>query len=216
METSQIGDSTKPFMPDEEIAYLTEVYRDAKVILEYGSGGTTRIAASLPGKFTMSVESDQKWALKLQQEIDASNPASPAIIYHTEIGPVGPWGRPLSSESWRTFFRYPLDVWEEPFFRHPDTVLIDGRLRNACLAMIMLRCTQPMTVLFDDYGVRPLYKEVEMIVRPSKLVGRLAHFDIEPGMTSKSQLSFLIKQFAAGSLHDGQGEGFYHQTTLPW
>lgn len=212
----KLGDSTKPFMPDEEIAYLTEMYREARVILEYGAGGSTRIAASLPGKFTISVESDPNWARALQQEIDASNPASPAIIHHTDIGPVGRWGRPLSSESWRHFFRYPLDIWEEPFFRHPDTILIDGRLRNACMAMVLLRCTQPVRVLFDDYGVRPLYQKIEQIVRPSNQVGRLARFDIEPGMTTKSQLSFLTKQFAAGSLYDGQGEAFYHKATPPW
>jgi hypothetical protein len=215
MDISQIGDSTKPFMPDEEVAYLEKTYQDASVILEYGSGGTTRIAASLPGKFTMSVESDPEWARTLQQEIDAAKPASPAVIYYSDIGPVGPWGRPLNSESWRHFFRYPLDIWDEPFFRHPDTILIDGRLRNACMAMILLRCTQPVTVLFDDYGVRPLYQEIEKIVRPSILVGRLARFDITPDMTTKNQLSFLTKQFAAGSLYDDQGEEFYHKAP-PW
>ncbi|UWQ39547.1 hypothetical protein K3552_19745 (plasmid) [Leisingera aquaemixtae] len=215
MHPDQIGDSTKPFMPDEEIAYLTEVYRDAKVILEYGSGGTTRIAASLPGKFTMSVESDQKWALKLQQEIDASNPASPAIIYHTDIGPVGPWGRPVSIDSWRHFFRYPLDIWEKTFFRHPDTILIDGRMRTACLAMVMLRCTQPVTVLFDDYGVRPMYHEVEKLIRPTEIRGRLARFEVKPDMIEKPQLSFAVKQFAMASI-DGEGEAFYRRKARPW
>ncbi len=213
MET---GNSNKPFMPENETRYLTEIYKEARVILEYGSGGTTRIAASQPGKFTMSVETDRKWALDLQQEIDASKPASPVIVYHTDIGPTGPWGRPLNTESWRLFFRYPLDVWEESFFRHPDTILIDGRLRNACMAMILLRCTEPVTVLFDDYGVRPLYQRIEKIIRPSKMVGRLAHFDIKPNMTTKCQISYLIKQFAAGSLYDGQGEEFYHNSSPPW
>ncbi|MEN8741995.1 MAG: hypothetical protein ABF308_19790 [Phaeobacter gallaeciensis] len=208
--------STMPFMPEKETAYLREAYQEARVILEYGAGGSTRIAASLPEKFTMSVESDPNWARTLQQEIDASDPASPAVVYYSDIGLVGPWGRPLNPESWRHFFRYPLDIWEEPFFRHPDTILIDGRLRNACMAMVLLRCTQPVTVLFDDYGVRPLYQEIEQIIRPSKLVGRLARFDVAPDMTTKSQLSFLTKQFAAGSFHNSQGEAFYHTTPPPW
>ena len=123
--------------------------------------------------------------------------------------------RPVSELSWRHFFRYPLDIWEEPFFRHPDTVLIDGRMRTACLAMIMLRCTSPVTVLFDDYGVRPFYQEIEKVVKPVKMVGRLAQFEIEPDMVDKSQLSFLLKQFAMASVHGG-GEEFYSQDTLPW
>lgn len=215
MDLSQIGDSSKPFMPDDEIVYLTEMYKTARVILEYGSGGTTRIAASQPGKFIMSVESDAGWAYQLQQEIDASNPASPAIIYHSDIGTTGPWGRPVSELSWRHFFRYPLDIWEEPFFRHPDLVLIDGRMRTACLAMIMLRCTAPVTVLFDDYGVRPLYQEIESIIKPVKMVGRLAQFEIEPDTVRKDQLAFLLKQFATASVH-GPGEAFYHKKNHPW
>lgn len=215
VDTSQLSDNGKPFMPNAETDYLTEIYKQADTILEYGSGGTTRIAASLPGKYTISVESDKKWAASLQHEINTSNPASQVIVYHADIGTTGPWGRPLATQSWRKFFRYPLDVWEEPFFRHPDTVLIDGRLRNACMAMVLLRCTRPVTVLFDDYGIRPLYQEIERIIRPTKLVGRMAQFDVEPDMTSKEQLAFLIKQFAGGSFHDGQAESLY-KGPPPW
>ncbi len=202
-------------MPNPEIAYLREVYQQARVILEYGAGGTTRIAASLPGKFIISVESDSKWAHQLQQEIDSENPASPVVIYPVDIGPTSLWGRPVDTNSWRHFFRYPLDVWEEPFFRHPDTILIDGRMRTACLAMTMLRCTRPVKVLFDDYGVRPLYQAIEKVIKPTKMVGRLAQFDIEPNMVSKSNIPTLIKQFAFVSIHGG-GEEFYHEETLPW
>ncbi|MFW8595914.1 hypothetical protein [Cribrihabitans neustonicus] len=215
VDTSQLSDDGMPFMPNAETEYLTEMYKQAETILEYGSGGTTRIAASLPGKYTISVESDKKWAASLQHEINASKPASRVIVYHADIGPTGPWGRPLETRSWRKFFRYPLDVWEEPFFRHPDTVLIDGRLRNACMAMVLLRCTQPVTVLFDDYCVRPLYQEIERIISPTKLVGRMARFDVEPNMTSKKELSFLIKQFAGGTFHDGQAEALY-KGPPPW
>ncbi|MCA0858897.1 hypothetical protein [Phaeobacter italicus] len=215
MNTSTDGVSSAPYMPKAEISFLTSVYQKAQVILEYGSGGTTRIAASLPGKFTMSVESDQKWALDLQQEIDASNPASPVIVYHADIGPTGLWGRPVSMGSWRHFFRYPLDIWEEPFFRHPDTILIDGRMRTACLAMVMLRCTQPVTVLFDDYGVRPMYHEVEKLIRPTEIRGRLARFEVKPDMIEKPQLSFAVKQFAMASI-DGEGEAFYRKKARPW
>lgn len=202
-------------MPKIEVSFLTSIYERARVILEYGSGGTTRIAAGLPGKFIMSVESDRKWAMDLQQEIDASNPASPVTVYHADIGPTGLWGRPISPDSWRHFFRYPLDIWEEPFFRHPDTILIDGRMRTACLAMIMLRCTQPVTVLFDDYGVRPMYHEIETLIRPADTVGRLARFEVQPDIIDKSQLSFAVKQFAMASI-DGEGEAFYRRKTRPW
>ncbi|EPX78549.1 hypothetical protein thalar_02341 [Litoreibacter arenae DSM 19593] len=36
--------------------------------MEYGSGGTTRLAAQMPGKLIFSVESDLMWALDLQAD----------------------------------------------------------------------------------------------------------------------------------------------------
>ncbi|MBC7154332.1 MAG: hypothetical protein H5U19_06945 [Rhodobacteraceae bacterium] len=204
-------------MPEEEAAHVARVYAGAgaRVILEYGSGGTTRIAAGLPGKFVISVESDPDWARNLQAEIDGSGPASSVVVYHCDIGPVGGWGRPRGAAAWRRFNRYPLEVWEQPFFRPPDVVLIDGRLRAACLATVMLLTKKPVTVLFDDYGVRPLYHQVERLVRPERMIGRLAEFHVKPDMVRREDLGFVIGLFSAGSL-DGIRESDYAASTPPW
>ena len=195
-------------MSVDEAAFLTETYRDARVILEYGSGGSTRVASQMPGKLIITVESDLQWALDLEKEIQASNPVSRVIFYPVDIGEVGPWGRPLSEKEWRKFHRYPLAIWDEPFFRHPDVVLIDGRMRVACLATVMMRIERPVTVLFDDYGVRNLYHAIERLVKPKQLIGTLAHFELEPDMVRKEDIGFLISQFSVGSIH-GTSEKFY-------
>lgn len=62
----------------------------ARVILEYGSGGSTVLAAGMPEKLVFSVESDRDWAIRLQHEI---RPATcrhqrPSII-STSPQPVG-------------------------------------------------------------------------------------------------------------------------------
>lgn len=213
MAHGKISAPSLPYMSAEETAFLTEMYRTPRVILEYGSGGSTRIASQMPGKLIFSVESDLKWALKQQAEIDASNPASSVLVYPVDIGPVGPWGRPLSEENWRKFQRYPTAIWDEPFFRHPDLILIDGRMRCACLVTAMMLIEKPVTVLFDDYGARDLYQKIEQLIKPKQIIGTLGHFELEPDQLQKKDLSFAISQFFIGSIH-GTGEAFYNDDNL--
>lgn len=167
-------------LPPAEAAHLTEHYKAARIILEYGSGGSTVLGARLPGKLVFSVESDRDWAIDLQEKIDRANLASPAIVYPVDIGPTGAWGRPVDESSWRQFHRYPTAIWSEPFFRHPDLILIDGRFRPACFVNACLRIKQPVTVLFDDYVNRKAYHVVERLVKPVARIGRMAEFRLSP------------------------------------
>lgn len=195
-------------MPEAEAAHIVETYRKARVILEYGSGDSTRRAAELGERLVISVESDPVWARNLRDEIEAADPLATVVIHYTDIGPTGPWGRPLNDRAWRNFHNYPNEVWDQPFFRHPDVVLIDGRFRTACLMTTMLRITRPVTVLFDDYGDRPKYWQVEHIVRPVRTVGRMAEFRIAPGLLKPEHMSFAIAQFFHVVLH-GHGKAGY-------
>lgn len=209
-------DSTAPTMPEEETALVAETYRAGRVILEYGSGGTTRLAAQMPGKLIFSVESDLMWALDLQAELDAAGTASPVTVYHTDIGETAKWGRPiLSDTNWRRFHRFALDIWQEPFFRAPDVVLIDGRLRMACLATVLLYTDRPVTVLFDDYADRAMYHGVERLIAPTRLVGRMARFDVVPDMVKKADMGFLISLFSLMSVYGDRQED-YASDALPW
>ncbi|WP_205518752.1 hypothetical protein [Pseudotabrizicola algicola] len=166
--------------PPEEADLVREVYAAGRVILEYGSGGSTHLAASLPGKFVMAVESDRTWAVELQLQLDRAALPSPAVVWHVDIGPTGRWGRPVGDDGWQRYHHYPLSIWSEPFFRHPDTVLIDGRFRPACFVATAMRITRPVTVLFDDYTDRPAYHVVERFAAPLRRVGRMAMFTLAP------------------------------------
>lgn len=167
--------------PAEEAAIIRRYYREAQVILEYGSGGSTYLAASLPGKFVMSVESSLDWATVLQAQINAADLPSPAVVYHVDIGPTGSWGRPQSTEHWSSFYRYPTRIWTESFFRVPDLILIDGRFRASCFVASLLRITKPTTLLFDDYTNRAAYHVVEKLAKPARFHGRMAEFLLIPG-----------------------------------
>lgn len=190
----------KPFLPPAEMDFVKDAYEAASVILEYGSGGSTLMAARMPDKRIFSVESDPDWADKVRAQIAAANCPSPAIIHHVDIGPTGPWGLPKSGAAWRNFQSYPMSVWDQPFFQQPDVILIDGRFRTACLMAAVLRTKRRVTVLFDDYTVRPSYQTVERLLGSPRTIGRLAVYQIVPGMVTMADMPVVIEHFFRGRL----------------
>ncbi len=192
--------------PKEVEAFVRKTYAAASVILEYGSGGSTWIAAQMPGKLIFSVESDLNWSLDMQAFFNQADLQSPATMVYVNIGETGKWGRPLDDRHWRDFHNYPLKVWEAPFFRHPDVVLIDGRFRAACLVTVLMRAKKPVKVLFDDYVDRPHYHAVEDLIKPVRTVGRMAEFHVEPGQISGERLTFAIGLFGQTTFADQRAE----------
>lgn len=187
-----------------EVADLVRArYAAARVILEYGSGGSTLLGAGQQGKLIFSVESDRDWAIALQTRIDLADLPSPAIIHYADIGPTGRWGRPVDDSHWHKYHHYPLQIWSAPFFRHPDLILIDGRFRAACLVAACLHITRPVTVLFDDYVDRAAYHVVERMVQPRQTVGRMAEFHLTPQSwpvwTQDLMVELCTKRTIAGS-----------------
>lgn len=199
-------------MPSAEAARLEEAYRDARVILEYGSGGSTEAASQMADKYVMSVENDADWARKLRSRIATKGPRSAVIVQTIDLGPTGDWGRLINDHKWRKFHLYSNAVWDAPYFRHPDIVLIDGRFRLACFMTVLLRAERPLVVLFDDYVSRPKYHLVERIVAPTRIIGRMAEFAITPGMISPQHVGFVIAQFFDVTLH-GHVRNAYDLTT---
>jgi len=182
--------------PEEVAVYVKKMYSDARVILEYGSGGSTIIAARMPGKSVTSVENDAQWAANMQGWIANASLASKPVIYPINVGETGVWARPKSARAWKRFHTYPLKVWDEPSFEQPDVVLIDGRFRIACFVTAYLRSTKPMIVLFDDYLDRPHYHVVERLVKPTEFIGRMARFDLQPlAEIPRSELTWLVASY---------------------
>jgi hypothetical protein len=190
--------------PADVAAYVERLYTQASVILEYGSGGSTLLAAKLPDKRVISVENDARWAEDMQAWIaNASLPSRPRI-YPVDVGETGKWARPKNARHWKKFHTYPLRVWDEPFFEQPDVILIDGRFRIACFVTAYLRTSKPVIVLFDDYLDRPHYHVVERLLKPSEYVGRMARFDLQP-LTElpRGELTWLVASFNEVAYADG-------------
>jgi hypothetical protein len=179
------------FAPRER-RFLVRYYEAAETILEYGSGGSTVMAAKL-GKTVFSVESDRAWAERMAEHVAAFSDT--AYVHHADVGPTGPWGVPMKPREFRKFPSYALSVWDRPDFVEPDLVLIDGRFRASCLVAVLLRATRPVTVLFDDFLKRGYYHAVERLAQKEEVVGRMARFTVTPGAIPPDMVTEAIGWF---------------------
>ncbi len=184
-------------LPPDEAAWVKEVYGAADTILEYGSGGSTVLAAELPQKTIFSVESDAEWARNMQTYIDGLEITSSVTVHHADIGPTRPWGYPDGEANWRKFAAYALGIWDVPGFVQPDIALIDGRFRAGCMLACLFRTTKPMTIYFDDYMNRPDYHVVEEFTPRIETRGRMARFDIEPTPIPADRLVEIVAMLQA-------------------
>jgi glycosyltransferase involved in cell wall biosynthesis len=193
-ETAE-GTATPSFaltFPPEEAAYLRQAYAGARVILEYGSGGSTVLAAR-SGARVFAVESDRAWAKAMQAHLAPLSDR--AVVHFANVGRTGDWGMPLVPRAAPRYHRYALTVWDRPDFEPPDLVLIDGRFRCACLLTVMLRASRPTTVLFDDYASRLYYHAVEGLAQKEEMIGRMARFTVTPGPIPPDMVTQAIGWF---------------------
>jgi Glycosyl transferase family 2 len=175
-----------------ETGLISRWYAKASVILEYGCGASTILAAEL-GKKVVSVESDQDRARRLAQHLRAFLDVT---VLPVDIGPTEESGAPSQPRFHTRFHHYPLAVWDHPGLGDPDVVLIDGRFRLACMMAVLLRASRPTTVLFHDYIGQTDYHRVEQFARKEETVGRFARFTVTPGAIPPERLTDVIGWFS--------------------
>jgi hypothetical protein len=182
-------------MPPDESAALIAAYEAATVILEYGTGGSTVVAADLPGRHVYSVESSAEWLAMMEGWFAANPPKAALHLHHGNIGKTREWGFPADNRQVAKWPNYPISVWDRADFQHPDVVLIDGRFRTACLYTTLFRITRPVTVLWDDYAERQNYHQVEQILEAPRMYGRMARFELKPMAFSPQRMALTIEAF---------------------
>ena len=169
----------RPHMPEPVIAWLEEKLRLSTCFLEYGSGGSTRLAASIGVPHIVSVESDRAFAAAVHAAVTSSETQSLCKVIHADIGRTKGWGHPVGFEAFRRWPNYSLAPWDFLRGNHPapDLILIDGRFRVACFLASLLEAQPGTAILFDDYGDRVArYGHVEAFVRPAEQIDRSAVF----------------------------------------
>ncbi|WP_372893592.1 hypothetical protein [Rhodosalinus sp.] len=180
-------------LPEAEAAALRAVYAGAGTILEYGSGGSTVMAAEMPGKRVVAVESDPDWAARMRAWFADNPPAdgSAVEVIRADIGPTKEWGHPADDSGWRRYARYPLGVWDREGLA-PEAVLVDGRFRVGCALAALFRAPGPFTLLFDDYAPRRHYHVVEEYLGPPRMAGRMALWEVTPRPVPAERLTQIV------------------------
>lgn len=174
-------------LPDEVAKFVKGIYSTPKSIVEYGSGGSTILAAEQSGTTVFSTESDRDWCKKMEDWFHHNPPKGKVFMTHVDIGQTKEWGHPVDNSKILHFINYPMSIWQHPALIHPDVVLIDGRFRVACFVATLMHINRPTTILFDDYSDRPRYHVVEEFCKPTRHVGRMAIFEAEPAVLTASQ-----------------------------
>ena len=166
-----------PHMPEAAIAKLRELLTASQCYLEYGSGGSTRLAASLDVPIIYSVESDQAFLNAVAGALGATR--SSFRPFYVDIGPTKEWGNPVDDSAFRKWPAYPFNVWQriKDDGVTPDLVLIDGRFRVACALTSIMHLPAGTTIMVDDYADRVgSYRDIEKHANLQGLVGVAAIF----------------------------------------
>ena len=190
----------EPHFDEGSQQIFDQLIRDCSSYLEYGSGGSTVVAARL-GKPFISVDTDRFYMNAVKKKVSDLSPLQKFV--HADIGVTGPWGVPLKARNpspsrltkWKDYPNAPWRIIDEA--KRPDLILIDGRFRvAAALTCLLKTISAPHTyILFDDYFDRPDYHGMEEFIEPLARYGRMALF--QPQMQESGKLTSGIEKYSA-------------------
>lgn len=178
----------QPHMRKAAIDFLQERLKAARCYVEYGSGGSTRMAVRMKVPVVFSVESDLVFAeavkLSVAADIAEVGASTRFELLAVDIGSRHRrWGYPDGMEYVPHWPEYPFRLWDAigAAGLAPDLILVDGRFRVACILASLVRAAPGTTLLVDDYGDRKeWYGAVERHVQPERIVGGMAVFTRPP------------------------------------
>lgn len=186
--TNAVTIADEPYLDPLGKAFLTHALGQSRSYLEFGSGGSTVLAAKTT-PVIVSVESDKGFLQAVEAKLRQMQlrPVLAEFI-HANIGITTRWGNPLvkrpTPQRLEQWARYPTAPWatlqKEQIV--PDTVLIGGRFRVAC-ALESLAHLPPKSqsrILVDDYTSRPEYAPITEFGRLEGVHGRMAVFSQRP------------------------------------
>jgi len=196
----------EPYLDGQSLGVFKSALEDCRFYLEYGSGGSTILAARLQKRF-ISVDTDPYFLESVRKKIGELAPDQHLV--HADVGLTGPWGTPF----WRRLTPHTLNKWTnslEAPWRYmqsregqdhpmlPDLILIDGRFRVAATLVCCAHLTaSPGTRIFvDDYAESPHYHVIEKYATLTATAGRIAIFQAAP-LTSIEDLRTAIAEYSA-------------------
>jgi len=188
-EIPAIRVASNPQMPAEAVAFLTERFATSACYLEYGSGGSTRLATRSKIPHIFSVESDAEFAKAVRRAVARDAKSIQFRMNVVNTGPIGRWGYPSDTSKAKGWPRYAIEIWKmiHQAGVSPDTILVDGRFRVSCCLASLINAKPGTKILFDDYvGREERYQIVETHLKPERLLGRAALFTVPQTLDLRS------------------------------
>jgi hypothetical protein len=191
----QIGDV--PWLDEAAGQAFLQMIRDARNYLEYGSGGSTVLAARLNRSF-ISVDTDRYLLNAVRKKVGPLAPNQ--HLEHVKIGWTKIYGYPVftspsagNRKRWKAYLETPWRFVEQGAL--PDLVLIDGRFRVAAAltSCVHLTDSQDSRILVDDYIMRPYYHVIESYAQLVEIQGRMAIF--KPPVTLPADIQEAIDRY---------------------
>lgn len=188
----------KPFMSTAETTTLVKVLcmKKIKTVLEFGTGGSTLVAALCNVETLYSVDSSMEWLQDLAKSNVWSTSRTKWFRLWADIGPLRDFGHPIQ-EDHPGFDTYSSVIEAIPS-ENIDVVFVDGRFRVAC-ALRSFRFMGPDSVLvFHDYE-REQYHVIEEFYEQTLLIDRIAIFR-RKSMINLTRLSELTEKYKRDTL----------------
>ncbi|ADN74656.1 hypothetical protein Fbal_0442 [Ferrimonas balearica DSM 9799] len=170
--------------------FVRKTYPKHKVILEYGAGGSTLLAAG-NGNTVITTETDPRWLIELMGAYKEQGLPGDIIPIWADIGATKAWGYPTDDIAIKQWPAYPQRPWHycNEHGIKPDLILIDGRFRVASFLTACVNITKATTLLFDDFVEREHYHVVKQLFEPTQIIGeRMAVFRLRPKKVSSQFL----------------------------
>ena len=194
----------EPWLDAETLVFLKQAIAEADTYLEFGAGGSTRLAGR-SGTPTTTVECDRFFARAVRAGLAEGHKVT---ILDADIGTTIEWGVPLRGKpndarvaKWRTYIEVPFRHIASVGRPFPDIVLVDGRFRRACALATALEAGKAgasTTLVFDDYfdNERRGYRKVEELLGQPERLGRSALFSIaSDNRVTQSDVDEAIRDF---------------------
>ena len=120
----------------------------------------------------IAVDTSSKWVSAVKKDNESNGDR--LHIYHSNLGDVGGFGRPLSYEKIDSLFDYTDFLWKHK--KTPKLALVDCRLRVCCFLISLKFAEEETKTLFDVYTNRLYYHFVEKYVSRLEECGRQCMF----------------------------------------
>ncbi len=180
-----------PLMKTDEYLIFTKTTKMKKVILEYGSGGST-IEFLKKHKKIYSVESNPDFCkYLLSVNIVKKAIGKSLFLKFIDIGNTDKWGRPVSIERKEHWHEYYSEIWKDVIQNENkvDVIFIDGRFRVCCCAYSIVQLLEhnwkETIFIIHDFWNREEYKILLTFLDEIESISTLgvfkckAHIDVD-------------------------------------